>query len=363
MKKQTPSQRHGLSGASVAPQADAAKRVVITGAAGYLGQKLVQTVLAESSAEVIAIDKSEMDRACQGVHFVKTDLSTPEGEQAVSGLGELLEDAAIFHLAGLFVKDIDVSRTVSPAEYARDNLTATRRLVNGILESGHRPRLFVFSSTACVYDGAKTHPTPVEEAFPIVPYAETKLDAEKEVRRLAGYVPHVVVLRLSRVIGLGEGAILPRDIVSDFIERLIRADVKGEKHLIGSGGEIRAYVHIDDLMSILLRQVEEYEQEGFIIRNVTSVDPIRVSDIGMIVAETMAGEQVVRREQQPRILSGVKTKVPVLNPLPYQRFIPGTADSAEVVRSAAKQYCRMLKGAIDRETCPSLESVVETIRR
>lgn len=321
--------------------------VVITGAAGYLGRKLVDAVLENTAAPVVALDKYPGNNGGERVSWVQCDLATSDGRQAVRALGDALQDAAVFHLAGLFVKDVALSPRVSPSEYERDNITATTNIVDAILEGGHWPRLFLFSSTACLYDGAITVPTPVELVSPTVAYAETKLDAEREVARLAERVPNILILRLSRVIGLGYACSLPQDIVSDFVERIALASASGFECSIGSSQEVRPYVHVDDLMEILLQVLGEYSGTGMLIRNVTVQAPIRIARVAELVADTMVRYGFASEQLRLKMLSRAKTSVPVLDPLCYRDFAPRTLKAEDVVRRAVQGYCRVLRQSVE----------------
>jgi nucleoside-diphosphate-sugar epimerase len=346
------------------PPTSVTETVIVTGAAGYLGRKLVRTVLDNTLAQVIGIDKEAIDDyADERLRFIKCDLSTDEGEQSIRRLGATLQDSVIFHLAGLFVKDVRLAPYVAPVEYEKDNVVATRRLVEAVLNSGYRPRLFAFSSTACVYDGATTHPTPVEIVTPIFPYAESKLEAEQEIRKLVGWVGQVVILRFARVIGLGEGPTLPQDIVSDFIERIVKADRRQTQCSIGSVAEVRPYIHIDDLMSVLLRLLKDYRGEGLVVKNVTSAGPIQIEKVAGIVAETLAGQGLLWQRPDLKLLSTQDIKSPILlNPLPNGKFNPRHTASADVVQLVAEQYCTALKKAIEAESEQDVLSAVEKMR-
>ncbi len=342
---------------------DKERTVIITGSAGYIGKKLIQAVLASTSASVIGIDKMENDCIAPRLRTIRSDLSLPEGETIIHEMGDRLHDAAIIHLSGLFVKDVALSWQISPIEYERDNLITTQRLVNAVLQSGYRPALFVFSSTACVYDGAKIQPTPVEIAYPIAAYGESKLMAEAELKKLVGWVRSVVVLRLSRILGIGDADVLPQDIVSDFIEKMALADVANVSCLIGSGSEVRPYIHIEDVINIFLSLLKNWDQEGFIIRNVTSVNPIRVEQIGNIVGENLTKAGLLQNKLHLDIRSRVKTRVPILYPQPYQEFQPISDSSEDVVRQAARQYTILLKKLVDDSICPNLLTAVERARK
>lgn len=339
-------------------------KVIITGSSGYIGSKIVKFIIENSNYEIIGIDKIDSNFKHPRFHNIKCDLSTKVGKKRISDLTNLLQDSIVFHLAGLFVKDIALCLRISSEEYEKDNLIATRHLVDAIIDSGYRPKLFVFSSTACVYDGVKVYPTPVEKFFPIVSYGESKLAAEQEVKRIVELIPQVAILRFSRVVGLSENDILPRDIISDFIERIAVADAAGSRCTFNSGVEVRPYIHIDDLMNVVLMLINDYKHKGLLIRNVTSLSPVKIEDIASIVAEVTNSFNILNKEPKIDVLSKVKTKVPVLNPLSYSGFQPNyIVYSDEIVRFTANQYCNMLKKSVLNGKFPDFLSAIEGMRK
>lgn len=334
------------------------EKIVVTGSAGYIGSALLWRLLAETTAAIVAIDRDHKDAATGRLTCLRQDLAAGNGVERVTDLGDL-NGALFFHLAGLFVKDVALSPQVHPTEYERDNVLSTRYLLQSLQQLGGRPRGFILSSTACVYDGSIIQPTPIELARPITAYAESKFLAERETGSAEGWIPEINVLRFSRVIGIpqsvdpaprelpdlqaGQSKVLPRDIVSDFIERLAIAATTGTAATIGSATEIRSYIHIEDLLSALLSLTRPTPQTGGLtIANVATAGPVEIGRIAEIVAGTMLAGRLVDREPLFRRLSSVRTRVRVLQPAPSPNFGLGPRTSEEAVHRAAAEYCRVI---------------------
>jgi UDP-glucose 4-epimerase len=161
--------------------------VLVTGAGGYLGGRLVQ----------------HLERG--GRFTVRRGSRAASGDSDAVALGELTDEHqleaacrgawAVVHLAAL--NEIDSAR--DPARAQEINVEGTRRLVRAAGRAG--VRRFVYLSTAHVYGaplaGRIDEDTPTRPAHP---YATTHRFAEDIVVGASGGM-EVVVLRLSNAIG------------------------------------------------------------------------------------------------------------------------------------------------------------------
>ena len=165
-------------------------RVLVTGATGFLGTRVVDQLNAHE-ADVHAINGRDVD--------------------AVLRLVQSVEPQRVIHLAGF--TDIGLSWT-HEAECFAANLDATVALLDAAQASGCER--FVFASTADVYgDG----PTPFAEdgpVNPLSPYARSKHQAE-----VACLAADAVVLRLFNAYGPGQP---PNRVVPDVILSALRGE-------------------------------------------------------------------------------------------------------------------------------------------
>jgi UDP-glucose 4-epimerase len=143
--------------------------VLITGATGLVGARLVPRLLAEGVA-------------CRAL--VRGEKTIADGAEAVSGdlldggtLAPAVRDVdAIIHLAATF-------RTADTGLIWRSNLEGTRNLIAAAKAYAPQAR-FIMASTAWIYDDDATHPgREGDVASPKLDYPASKLAAENELRR------------------------------------------------------------------------------------------------------------------------------------------------------------------------------------
>ncbi|MFB7598169.1 NAD-dependent epimerase/dehydratase family protein [Streptomyces sp. NPDC056160] len=219
-------------------------KVVVTGAAGFIGSHLVES-LRRGGAHVVGIDRkaSWTEREIQPSATMGS-LHAIRGDLAFSDLAECLEDASVvFHLAAL--PGVRPSWTQFP-EYLHCNVLATQRLMDACVRAGV-PRV-VMASSSSVYGGAEGRMSEDDLPRPLSPYGVTKLAAERlalafAARRDAALT--VSALRFFTVYGPGQRPDM-------FISRVIGAALQGRPiEVYGDGTQVRDFVHVFDIVRAL----------------------------------------------------------------------------------------------------------------
>lgn len=159
----------------------APSRVIVTGAAGFIGSHLSERLLADGH-RVVGVDcftdyydrdVKERNLAIAAKH---PDFDFHEVDMVEADLTTLLMDASVvYHLAGQ--PGVRPSWGSQFDRYVRDNIVATQRLLEALKDLSI-DRL-VFASSSSVYGEAEMFPTK-ETALPrpVSPYGVTKLAAE-----------------------------------------------------------------------------------------------------------------------------------------------------------------------------------------
>jgi UDP-glucose 4-epimerase len=216
------------------------KKVVVTGAAGFIGSTLVDSFLSKG-IEVLGIDNFSTGR----IEFLSDALNDPNftllKEDLFSGirLEEAFEGAdAVFHLAA----NADVR--FGPDHPSRDleqNTIVTQRVLEASRVAGVKK--FAFSSTGSVYGEAQVVPTPEDAPFPIQTslYGASKLACEGLIAAYSeSFGIQAWIFRFVSILG-------PRYThghVFDFYRQLF--EHPDELTILGNGHQKKSYLHVSD---------------------------------------------------------------------------------------------------------------------
>ena len=235
---------------TLTPEETKSRPVLVTGAAGFIGSHLVDTLLA-SGREVIGVDSftdyyaasvKEGNLAAALTHprftLVRADLTTLE-------LGPLVGAASlVYHLAGQ--PGVRGSWGQRFEVYTRNNVLATQRLLEACLAAGGRPLIYASSSSA--YGNLSSMPLREDMApAPVSPYGVTKLAAEHLCRLYAAvYGLPTLSLRLFTVYG-------PRQRPDMAFRRFLTAAAAGEEiTLYGDGTQTRDFTFVQDVVAAFI---------------------------------------------------------------------------------------------------------------
>jgi len=261
--------------------ADLAGKVLVTGAAGFIGSHLCRRLVADR-VEVRALDnlstgtKANIADIMDSKLFEFTLGDVREQKQVES----LLDDCtAIFHLAA----NPEVRAALSDGEIDfEQNLRSTHVLLEALRAKAWRGTL-VFTSTSTVYGDATQLPTP-ENYGPLVPismYGATKLGCEALITansHLLGLKARI--FRFANVVGPGSR----HGVIHDFLTKLSLNPTRLE--VLGDGTQAKSYIYIDDCIDAFMHATR-HGNENPGIYNVGTDDQTDVKKIASIVIEEL----------------------------------------------------------------------------
>lgn len=222
------------------------KTVVVTGATGFLGGRLVHR-LAQVSCRIVRVART-----------VQLPLEPPPGATVIDVDGDLrhrsvwdrvLADAdVVVHFAA---QTSAAAADENPAWDFEANVAPMRHLLAACRQLGRRPTV-VFAGTV-TQTGVPSH-LPVDEDAPDDPvtvYDQHKLMAERELKMsVSDGTVRGATLRLANIYGPGGHA---RSGDRDVLNRMIRAAVRGETLTVfGAGEYVRDYLFVDDAVDAFL---------------------------------------------------------------------------------------------------------------
>jgi len=224
-------------------------KVLVTGAAGFIGSTLVDALLRRGD-RVIGLDnfdpyydpgrkRRNLAAACDDPRFAMVEADILDGPR-LRALMESQQPEGVVHLAAR-VSNRGSLATGVDERYALVNAGGTATLLAAC--DSAPPRSFVFVSTANVYDSSA--PAPFREGVtperPRTPYSKSKKEAEILVLEAAARrgLP-VTVVRLFTTYGQRQR---PDMVHYRFTTSLLR---DRPLTLIGDGSDLRDYIHVDD---------------------------------------------------------------------------------------------------------------------
>lgn len=218
-----------------------AKRILITGGAGFIGSNVADVFVA-AGHRVTVLDNLSSGKRTQvpaAAEFVEADVGSPEAA-AVVREGRF---DAICHLAA----QIDVRKSVTDPQFdARVNILGALNLLEAVRAAGATTR-FVFASTGGAIYGDFVTPPNVEDfpKDPESPYGIAKLAAELYMAYYARVhgVP-TAVLRYANVYGPRQDPHGEAGVVAIFCGRLLDGRALT---VFGDGLQTRDYVYVMDV--------------------------------------------------------------------------------------------------------------------
>ncbi len=271
------------------------KKVLITGAGGFIGSHLVER-LVELGAKVRALVRynSRNDWGLlellttpvkEHLEVVAGDITDPFGvARAMAGC------EVVFHLAALIAIPYSY---IAPSQFVAVNCGGTLNLLEAARQQG--VARFVHTSTSETYGTAQY--TPIDEQHPLKgqsPYAASKIGADKlaESYQLSFGVP-VATIRPFNTYG-------PRQSARAVIPTIISQALTGEVIRLGSLSPVRDLNFVSDTVAGFIQVAESPQAIGEVI-NVGSGKAVSIGDLAeKIVALVEEKKRIVTEDSRVR---------------------------------------------------------------
>jgi UDP-glucose 4-epimerase len=261
-------------------------KVLVVGGAGYIGSHCVRQ-LRDAGHKPVVLDNlvfGHRQAVASDIPFYDCDLGDYD---SVAHILKNEKIDLVMHFAAFAYVGESVTE---PRKYYENNLVATLRLLEAMLDNGVKK--FVFSSTCATYGEPET--LPMLESLPqapINPYGQTKLDVENCLKAFSqAYGLSFAAFRYFNAAGAAEDGSIGED--HDPETHLIplvfdaatgrRENIKifGTDYSTPDGTCLRDYVHVDDLSRAHIAVFDKLEQPSVgLFYNLGTGRPISVREI------------------------------------------------------------------------------------
>ncbi len=267
-------------------------KIVVTGAAGFIGSNIIKGLNARGMNNIIAVDDlTEGDKFRNIADLQIADYLDKDVFYELFAEGAFGKVEAVFHEGAC-------SDTMeSDGKYMMDNnYTLSCGLFNTCQRAGTR---LLYASSAATYGGSDTFKETPEYELPLNVYGYSKLLFDQRMRRACGgnfkkFKRQVVGFRYFNVYGPREQhkARMASVAFHEFNQFKTEGKVKlfGEYGGYGNGEQMRDFVFIDDVVAVNLWYFDHPETSGIFNLGTGRAQPF--NDVALSVVNALRGEQL-----------------------------------------------------------------------
>jgi NAD dependent epimerase/dehydratase len=267
------------------------KRVLVTGADGFIGSHLTQ-MLVKSGAKVRAISLYNSFNTwgwlegipeLKEIEVITGDIRDPFFTNRVTKDIDI-----VFHLAALIAIPYSY---IAPASYVDTNVTGTLNVIQAALENG--VKRVIHTSTSEVYGTARY--APINEAHPLQaqsPYSASKISAD------AMAFSYYSAFKLPLTIARPFNTYGPRQSARAVIPTVITQILSGKKSIkLGSLSPTRDFNYVTDTCRGFLAIAESDKTIGEVV-NIGSNFEVSIGDTVNLIKKIMSADIQIETEEQ-----------------------------------------------------------------
>ncbi len=211
-------------------------RVLLTGATGFVGGHLVNSLLTNNFEIIAAVRHSSKTDTLQQIGIIVQEVDFYD-TNAIKSLIETYEPTYVLHNAGL-------TKASNKEDYHKANVTILNNIVHAIANASYKPKKLVFVSSLAAFG-----PLPFESNLkinnqmqpkPITSYGKSKLEAESILKNQ--HELDYIIIRPTAVYGPGE-----KDIFQMF--ELVN---KNFEVYFGTKEQKLTLIYVKDLVAVIL---------------------------------------------------------------------------------------------------------------
>lgn len=264
-------------------------RILITGAAGFIGSQLAHA-LWQRGEDIVLLDDFSYgleDNLIFDDHDFREEILREDvcDEAMLFDLCEKERFDYIYHIAAITpLPDCQVN----PGRAITVNVAGTANVLEAARRFGARN--VIFASTSAVYENCTQFPTKEEDAVPpSLIYSSGKYAAEQVCRGFADvYGMNVTVLRFANVYGPHIDCLRTQPPVAGYLIRELFYDRQPVLH--SDGEQRRDFVYVEDLIELAIRVKDN---EGYDCVNVSTNTTHSINELCQTIAKIMGKEHII----------------------------------------------------------------------
>lgn len=253
-------------------------KIIITGAAGFIGFHLSKKLLNNKKNKILGIDsindyystdlkkfRLKLLKNKTNFSFKKNNL---QNKVQVDQIIKKFNPDVVYHIAG---QPGVLYSFKNPKSYKINNIDVTKIITN--ICKKHKIKKFIYASSSSVYGDQKTFP--IKESFkkkPVNYYAKTKIKSENIIERtFLKSATKYVIFRFFTVYGsFGRPDM--------FIHKYLNSIKKNKKvYLHNNGHNYRDFTYINDVVKILISSSKNIPKD--LILNICRSSPIKTTSL------------------------------------------------------------------------------------
>ena len=227
-------------------------KILLTGGTGFIGRKMCRALALQGHELVLLTRNKQAAKYTVPAPHLALEWSDASGlvhPEDVSVLGNL---DAVIHLAGESI----IGRRWSPAfkeKIRNSRVDGTRSLIQLLEQSGNsRVKLFITASAVGYYGDCGERAVTESDASGSDFLAQICKEWENTLFNSTLLNTRKIALRIGVVLGKGGGA----------LEKMLPAFTSGAGATLGSGHQWMSWIHVDDLVSIILECIRNQKIAG-----------------------------------------------------------------------------------------------------
>jgi len=279
--------------------------ILVTGGAGFIGRKLVESLLSKNN-NIVIFDNFSNNSKDEISDLLQKNINLIEGDivEFNSIKNALTGVDLVVHLAA----QINVNASILDPDFTNKvNVIGTQNVLNACVEN--KVKNIIIASSAAVFGESKNLPlTETTELSPISPYGESKMLMEKLVKKyVEKFNIDCVILRFFNIFGIGQ-----TDEYAGVITKFLN-QINLDKKLIifGDGNQTRDFIYIDDVINAIECAIEHIHGKRGTSYNIGFGTSISIKELANLMISISKKDLEI--EYLPKKVGDIKSSITSIN--------------------------------------------------